>query len=74
MICFRCYKKNDINYDYPSYWIVNSIDPIENIIGSIYEDYIFEEVKDLDKFLLDIRKIKEDEYESNSLIGETYLH
>lgn len=74
LICFRCYKINDVQYSYPSYWILNSTDTLESILGSLYDDYIFEEINNLDKFLIDIRKIKSDDYELNYLIGEAYLH
>jgi hypothetical protein len=75
MICFRCFK-NDVApvcYSYPSYWIVNSEDPLEKIIGSLYEDFEFTEIKEEEKdnFYIEIQKIK---IEDENLITEAYVH
>lgn len=69
MVCFRCYK-NCNNYSYPSLWIINSNDSLENMIESIYEDYIFIEEKDKNKFLKDFEKL----VDSENCIEEAYLH
>lgn len=77
MVCFRCILVNkDTNeYIYPSYWIVNSNDDIKTILGSLYDDYNFEEVVDEDtisKMLKSMQK-NEDENDDTS-IGEVYVH
>jgi len=73
MVCFRCYRETDnylnASYLYPSLWIVNSNDDIKDIIGSIYDDYIYKEETDIQSFLHDIEK-EEDE----KCIEEGYLH
>ena len=78
MICFRCMQTlgTELNptYTYPSLWIINTTDPIANIIGSTYEDFdLFEIInqKDIIEFLLSIRKIDES---TIGLIGEGYVH
>jgi hypothetical protein len=71
MICFRCYKVGS-NYEYRSYWIVNTIEPIYNIIGSVYDDFDFTEVtEDLEGFIKYIEKLDED---TEGLVGESYVH
>jgi hypothetical protein len=79
MICFRCFKDKDIEaitYTYPSLWIVNSLDPIQDIIGSLYDDYEFIQISDDDKeiFLTDMRKIFDSGSEQELLIEEKYVH
>lgn len=72
LTCFRCYK-NGSNFDYPSLWIVN-IDPektISDVIGTIYDDFVFTKVDDPTQFLLDLEK-KQD-LDENLLI-EKYVH
>ena len=61
-------------YTYPSMWIVNSTDPLVNIIGSLYEDFEFVEVsqENLAKFMVDFRKTNFDE--STNVIDELYAH
>jgi hypothetical protein len=75
MICFRCFKNDvvPVTYSYPSYWIVNSEDPLEKIIGSLYEDFEFTEIDEnsKDNFYIEIQKIKVDD---ESLITEAYVH
>jgi hypothetical protein len=75
MICFRCFKNDvvPVSYSYPSYWIVNSEDLLEKIIGSLYEDFEFTEIKDdeKDNFYIEIQKIK---VEDENLITESYVH
>jgi hypothetical protein len=75
MICFRCFKNDvaPVSYSYPSYWIVNSEDPLEKIIGSLYEDFEFTEIKEEEKdnFYIEIQKIK---IEDENLITEAYVH
>lgn len=81
MICFRCWKLRDVKqYKYSSVWIVNTNEPIKNIIGSLYDDFDFEETTDLDYFVSKMQKISTidsdepvyvDEY---TCIGESYVH
>lgn len=75
MICFRCWKIDDeeIKYEYNSLWIVNSNEPIDNIIGNIFWEYFdFEELNDIDNFILDFKKIND--LENTNCIGESYVH
>jgi hypothetical protein len=69
MVCFRCYKNENNNYTYPSFWIVNSNDNIKDIIGSIYDDYIYVEENDITTFLKEIQKVDDE-----SCIVESYVH
>lgn len=69
MVCFRCYKNENNNYTYPSFWIVNSNDNIKDIIGSIYDDYIYVEESDITTFLKEIQKVDDE-----SCIVESYVH
>jgi hypothetical protein len=75
MICFRCHKHEDngIKYKYTSLWIVNTNEPINNIIGSLYDDFDFEEDHNLDNFINDLKKINLDDDNTNC-IGESYVH
>jgi hypothetical protein len=82
LICFRCWKLNNNNtYLYDSYWIVNSDEPISNIIGSTCEDFEFEEIHDSNLLFNQIKKKLSDSedcvYGDNSqsiLIGENFVH
>ena len=79
MICFRCWKSQDKNeYKYDSFWISNTNEPIQNIIGSLWEDFEFEETSELDNFINMIKKIpetNEPEYVNGfTCIGESYVH
>lgn len=56
-------------YEYMSVWIVNSSDPLTDILGSMYDDFTFTEVSLSDAILL-WKKVKP----SDMFIGETYLH
>ena len=72
MICFRCYKIQD-NYEYESLWIVNTNEPINNIIGDvIYENFDYEELNELDKFIEDFKKLND--LENTNCIAESYVH
>ena len=79
MICFRCWKHEDKNeYKYESYWIVNTNEPIQNIIGSIWEDFEVDISTDSGNFIESIKKLPEsDENISTNgyiCIGESYVH
>ena len=74
MICFRCFKTPDNNYEYKSIWIINTNEPIQNIIGSLYDDFEFVLIEDsepINQFLEQIKKLPE---ETVGLIGESYVH
>ena len=71
MICFRCFSHNDGTYTYPSYWIVNSNEPLQNIIGSLYDDFEFTECHDKEVFYKYIYKMNPKE---ENLITERYVH
>lgn len=76
MVCFRCIliDASTKRYAYPSYWIVNTDINITTILGSLYDDYKFMSVDEVDvKTMLDEMKKSEDENDT-TLIGETYLH
>ena len=72
MICFRCYTNNKENakYNYTSLWIVNTIDNMKEIIGDIYDDFIFTEIVDNTQFLFDIQK----QQKTGNLLDESYVH
>lgn len=79
MICFRCWKyQHEVKYKYESFWIVNTNEPIHNIIGSTEEDFVFEEVIDIDNFISNIKKLPDsddDVYVNEyTCIGESYVH
>ena len=72
MICFRCFKHDNGTYTYPSYWIVNSHDPLQNIIGSLYDDFEF--VKSTcseEDFYKAMYKMNPDD---ENLVAEGYVH
>ena len=69
MVCFRCYKNENNNYSYPSFWIVNSNDDIKDIIESNYDDYNYIEEKDIVTFLQNMQKV-----EDENCIEEVYVH
>jgi hypothetical protein len=75
-VCFRCLLTNPEThtYSYPSMWIVNSTDPVANIIGSLYEDFEFVEVTsdNLAQFMVDFRKTNFDE--QTNVVDELYAH
>lgn len=81
MICFRCWKnKHSANYKYDSFWIVNTNEPIPNIIGSMAEDFNFVETTDIDDFITQIKKLPESDtddpiwVDDYTCIGESYVH
>lgn len=79
MICFRCLKKQDESkYKYESVWIVNSTDKIQDIIGSVWEDFEFEETTDIVQFISRIKKLPESDdpvfIDGYTCIGESYVH
>jgi hypothetical protein len=84
MICFRCWKnQNNITYKYNSLWIVNTPEPLPNIIGSLYDDFNFVEITnidDIDIFIQQIKKLPEldsDEpvfINGYTCIGESFVH
>jgi hypothetical protein len=77
IVCFRCIltNKETNEYNYPSYWIVNSNDDIKTILGSLYDDYEFNLVEDQNEITNLLKKMQKNENEEDdSLIGEIYLH
>jgi hypothetical protein len=70
LVCFRCYK-NENTFNYPSLWIVN-IDPentMQDVMGTLYDDFEFIDEKNIDEFLNDLQKKDEE-----NLLLEKYLH
>lgn len=81
MICFRCWKnQHETKYKYDSFWIVNTNEPISNVIGSLAEDFDFVETTDIDDFISQIKKLPESESDEPiwineyTCIGESYVH
>jgi len=77
MICFRCLQNPDSNpptYTYPSIWIVNTLDPIGNIIGSSAEDFDMVEVTEPDLIIQLIQSIKKMDEETSGFVAEAYVH
>lgn len=78
MVGFRCilFSENTLIYRYPGYWIVNSNDDLKSIIGSLYDDFEFNEVtNDAERVLRMLRGMQKNEDENdNLLIGEVYVH
>lgn len=74
MVCFRCIIVNaeTKEYKYPSYWIVNSNDNLQTILGSLYDDYEFTEVENIVEMYQNMRKNENENDET--LVGEVYLH
>jgi len=81
MICFRCWKnQHTLKYKYDSFWIVNTNEPIPNVIGSLAEDFDFLKTTDIDDFINQIKKLPESESDEPiwineyNCIGESYVH
>lgn len=77
--CFRCYKIGTNNeYEYISYWIVNTNDNIEDVFGITYEDFEFTKISpDLDEFIEILKKNINDDrkyVDDKILIDECYVH
>ena len=74
MCVFRCTKVLNTMFSYTSLWIVNTTEDINKVIGSISEDFDWEEIKDEShkkSFLDEFRKQEENDQE---IISECYLH
>ena len=81
MICFRCWKnQHEVKYKYDSFWIVNTNEPIPNIIGSLVEDFDFAETSDIDDFISQIKRLPVSDTDDliwineYTCIGESYVH
>ena len=76
MICFRCIliNKEPNQYRYPSYWVVNTNDDLNVILGSIYDDYDFIQIQDDEAHKMLIRMEKNEYDTDDDLVGEVYLH
>jgi hypothetical protein len=72
LTCFRCYIEGDKKYNYPSLWIFNSNDKLEDVLGNLYEDFDFLEINDGEDIFKKIRRT--DYNESSNLLEESYLH
>ena len=71
LVCFRCFSSEHNTYTYPSLWIVNSNEPLSEIIGSVYEDFNYTEINDITDFLTKFGKIEVDD---PLLLDEGYVH
>ncbi len=78
MICFRCLQRSESppTYTYPSIWIVNTLDPIENVIGSTAEDFDLVELTESDPEAINqlIQSIKKMDDSTPGFIAEAYVH
>lgn len=76
MICFRCLQATESppTYTYPSIWIVNTLDPIANVIGSTVEDFDMVEVNDPDSITQLIQLIKKMDDTTPGYVAEAYVH
>jgi len=79
MVCFRCISYIDIDnvthYRYLSYWIVNSNDELNSILGSLYDDFDFISLEEPEKIVRMLRRMEKNEDENDdALVGEVYLH
>lgn len=81
MICFRCWKNNEKNeYKYESYWIVNTLENISNIIGTMSDDFIFDEQYNFNDFIINFNKLLNNDNEEEPInngyicISEAYVH
>jgi hypothetical protein len=75
MVGFRCISIVENRYSYPSYWIVNSNDDLQTILGSIYDDFAFIPVVEEERIVRMYRNMQKNEDETDeALIGEVYLH
>ena len=79
MVCFRCISHVDIDnvthYRYLSYWIVNSNDELNSILGSLYDDFDFISLEEPERIVRMLRRMEKNEDENDdALVGEVYLH
>ncbi len=76
MICFRCLQSTDSppTYTYPSVWIVNTLDPIGNLIGSTVEDFDMVEVTNSEEINELIQSIKKMDDSTHGFVAEAYVH
>jgi hypothetical protein len=74
LVCFRCYKIEN-TYIYHSLWMVNIktdnyLESIKKVIGTVYDDFTFTPVDNVESFLNNLQK-KEI---TDELIIEKYVH
>jgi hypothetical protein len=79
MVCFRCIIIDPElkQYNYLSYWIVNTNDDLKTVLGDIYDDFdfILLEADESKENLLNIMKKNENDDDDDLLLnGEVYLH
>lgn len=77
MICFRCIliNKETNEYMYPSYWIVNTNDDLNAVLGLVYNNFEFIAVKGEEAIDKMLKKMEKNEDENDeTFIGEVYLH
>jgi len=78
MVCFRCFLLDNVTkqYIYSSSWIVNTNDDLKTVLGTIYDDYDFVEIKGDEEIINMLKQMvkTEDENAETTLIGEVYLH
>jgi hypothetical protein len=77
MICFRCIlvNKETNEYIYPSYWIINTNDDLNAVLGSVYDDFEFIAVEGEEAINKMLKKMEKNEDENDeTFIGEVYLH
>lgn len=67
-IAFSCYKKDDTVH-FKSYWIVNTNDPLDKVLGSDYESFKFEQMNDVKEFVNTFKTGG-----TENLISLVYLH
>jgi hypothetical protein len=60
---------------YPSYWIVNTNDDLNAVLGSVYDDFEFIAVEGEEAIDKMLKKMEKNEDENDeTFIGEVYLH
>jgi hypothetical protein len=75
MVGFRCIQIEEKKYSYPSYWIVNSNDDLNIILGSVYDDFEFIPLVEEERIVRMYRRMQKNADETDeALIGEVYLH
>jgi len=74
MCVFRCHKLINYMYQYTSLWIVNTPEDLSKIIGTIHDDFEWEELVTEESKKKFLNKFKKQEETDSELISECYLH